>query len=515
MTTSAYSQASEYGFAFADIDEAPLHDSGEESSGQAFGHLNAAFLERFLREKDTQAALRLWFDHTGERGSGAEDGRQLLWQAIDGIDELLEAQVNAILHHAEFKQLESSWRSLHYLVKQSAKADREQRVKIKLISLSWAELSRDIARVIEFDQSDFHRLIHDSEFDHAGGEPFGLIIGDYALALTPQKGLPTNDLDVLSSIARTAEAAFVPFIASVTPSFLGVESFGDLGSVNQFHQQFELPEYVKWRAFREREEARYIGLVLPQVLMRAPYETDSTRSESFRFREHVRDEQDYLWGNGAYCLGAVMIRAFAETGWFSHVRNFKPGQEGQGLVCDLPELYCETERYQHTKLVPLNLQIGDKLERAMSETGFIPALPVPRTNNLVFLSNSSLMKPKRYSSDLATVNVQLSSMLQYTLCVSRIAHYIKHLGRDKVGKYESAGTIENELQRWLHQYTTASDTASDEVRARYPLGEAKIKVKAKAGEPGHYYSVIRLRPHLQMDQMVSSVRLVTELSAGR
>lgn len=522
MTGSDLYREAGFNYAFATDDAVQLEGAVASAFSPSQGHedepdwQSEEFLDRFLREQDPLRALRVWLARDDDAGSVSDDElRQLLWQGISAIDQLLEAQVNHILHHPGFQRMEASWRSLHYLVQQTAQVDREQRVKIKLLNLSWPDLSKDMARVIEFDQSDFHRLIYSNEFDHAGGEPFGLLIGDYQISLTPQPGLPTQDLDVLSSVARTAAAAFVPFVTSVQPSFLGVERFSELGSVRQFQQQFELPEYVKWRSFREREEARFVGMVLPQVLMRTPYEADGTRREQFSFREQLASEQDYLWGNAAYCLATVMVRAFAESGWFSHIRGFKPGKGSQGMVCDLPVLFCETERYPHTRLAPLNLQVGDRLERALSDTGFIPVLPVPMTGHLVFLSNASVMKPRRYESDNASVNVQLSSMLQYTLCVSRFAHYIKHMGRDKVGKYESAYTIENDLQRWLHQYTTASDTASDEVRARYPLGEATIKVKAKAGQPGHYYSVIRLRPHLQLDQLVSSVRLVTELSSGR
>src|SRR5262249_16936100 len=95
---------------------------------------------------------------------------------------------------------------------------------------------------------------------------------------------------------------------------------------------FEQPEYLKWRAFRRMEDARFVGLTLPRVLRRRPYPDGAPRVDGFRFREEVEkpDRSQYLWGNAVYAFGAVLIRTFAQSGWLATLRGVPPGGEGRG-----------------------------------------------------------------------------------------------------------------------------------------------------------------------------------------
>ena len=286
------------------------------------------------------------------------------------------------------------------------------------------------------------------------------------------------DLDILKEISRTAAAAFSPFITSVHPSFFGADNFSDLATNLDFSKIFKQMDYLRWNSLREMDDARFIGLTLPYILMRAPYKNDGRRSESFSFVEVIRNPQeDHLWGNAAFAFGSVLIRAYAESGWFGQIRGMQPGEKSKGLVCDLPVCNFDTDLYRKRSKPSVNLLVSDKAEKALSDNGFIPISAVAGSEHLVFYSNASAQKPQEYDSLAASVNSKLSSMLQYILCVSRFAHYIKVLGREKIGSYNSAERCENELQQWLHQYTTASDTASDEVRSKYPLKSAQVKVR--------------------------------------
>lgn len=476
---------------------------------------NKHLVERFLRETNVTKSLMLWLENSSHNIEKLDriTVLSLLRKAIAGIDKQISNQVNCIIHHKEFQALESAWRGVSYLVTQKENNDKNQKIKIKVLDCSWQTLTKDINKAIEFDQSDFFKLIYNNEYDMSGGEPFGVIIGNYQISHRNKKGISTNDIDTLKEISRTAAAAFAPFIASAHPSFFGADDFSDLVSHLDFTHTFNQIEYTKWNSLRVMDDARFLGLTLPYVLMRTPYKNDGSRNEAFQFKEIIKNPQkDHLWGNSAFAFGGVLIRAFAESAWFGQIRGMQPGKINKGLVCDLPVCQYATDLYRGRSKPPINLLISDRAEKALSDSGFIPLSAIPGSEHLVFYSNSSTQKPDEYDSLAATVNAKLSSMLQYILCVSRFAHYVKVLGREKIGTYNNAELCERELQNWLHQYTTASDTASDEVRCKYPLQSAKVKVKEMRGKPGHYYSTVQLQPHFQLDQMVSSIKLVTELT---
>lgn len=498
------------------IDTEQLADDSSVGHEDAW-YINTDIIDEFLALSDDLWALRLWLEKERDFcwSSCSKDSIHLtLLRAVAMIDQRVNAQINAILHHDDFQKLEASWRGLAYLTEQMSEFDNELTCKIKVLNLSWAELSRDIGRAIDFDQSDLFRFVYNNELNMPGGEPFGLLVGDYYVSHKPQAGMFNNDIDTLKGISNTAAAAFAPFITGTDPSFFGVDHFSDLAQVNDIQAQFSQIEYQKWRSLRKMEDARFLGLTLPHVLMRTPYEQDGSRNERFYFKEIIGDRQrDLLWGNAAYGFAAVALRAFTESGWFSQIRGLQPGQFKRGLVFNLPIASYKTSRRIKQSKPSVNLQVGDRLEKQLSDSGFIPVSPVPYSDYLVFFSNASVNLPKHYDVLGAQVNARLSSMLQYILCVSRFAHYVKVMGREKVGSHSTAESIEREFQQWILQYTTAMEDASDDVRSRYPLNEGRIQVKEKAGQPGHYYSIIHLRPHFQLDQMVSSIRLITELSS--
>ncbi|GLQ31853.1 type VI secretion system contractile sheath large subunit [Litoribrevibacter albus] len=493
----------------------PNEFTNESHCKDSTRYTNSQKLERFLGEKQPVKALLYWLEYIeqGSSGNSKEKILPILSRAIAEIDNLINQQVNDIIHHSSFQQLEASWRGLLYLAEQTDVHDREQKVKLKLLSLSWRELSKDISRAIDFDQSEFFKLIYGSEFDIAGGEPFGVLIGDYQISHRPKQGSTSNDIDILKDIARTSAAAFAPFITSAHPSLFGVDHFSELGLVTDITNHFQQIEYIKWRSLRSMEDSKFLGITAPQILMRAPYLDDGSRNEHFKFKEHLdHSEQNYLWGNSAYAFAAVLVRAFSESGWFGQIRGLKAGQYNHGIVTDLPVSQYETTKYQPYFKPSVNVLVGDRLESELSDNGFIPLSAIPYSEHCAFFSNASVQSPPTFDKAVANVNARLSSMLQYIMCVSRFAHYIKVMGREKVGSFQSAQSCERELQRWLHGYTTASDSASEEVRARYPLHEAQIQVREIRGQPGRYFSIMKLQPHFQLDQMVSSIKLVTELS---
>jgi type VI secretion system ImpC/EvpB family protein len=434
---------------------------------------------------------------------------------IARLDELLSAQVNAILHHPRFQKLEASWRGLRYLTEQAA--EREN-VRIRVLDASWKTLSRDLDRAIEFDQSQLFNKVYSEEFGTPGGEPFGVLIGDYEVRHRPGPEHPVDDVAVLlRGIAQVAAAAFAPFIAAAHPALFGLNSFRDLSLPTDVSAVFQQREYLPWNTFRGSEDARFVGLTLPRVLMRKPYEDDGSRIDGFRFHERVEgpDNSRYLWGNAAYAFAGVLIRAFAEQGWLANIRGVREGSLEGGLVTGLPVHAFSTDREGLVPKCSTDVVITDAQDKELAELGFIPLCRCKDTEWSAFYSTPSVQRPdKGYDNIAAAINARLSTMLQYMLCVARFGHYLKVIGRDKLASFSSPAECERYLQRWLLDYVTSSEDASFEVKAKYPLREASVQVREQPGKPENYLCVVHLRPHFQLEQVVSTVRLVTELTVG-
>jgi type VI secretion system protein ImpD len=434
----------------------------------------------------------------------------LLNRLIVEIDRLLTAQVNRILHHHRFQQLEATWRSLHYLTSVAAPMSR---LKIKLLDVSWSELCRDFERAIDFDQSTLFNKIYSSEFGSPGGEPFGLLIGDYYVAHRPSLDHATDDVGALKAIAGVAAAAFCPFITSCVPSLLGLDHFDDLGAGLELTAAFDGPEFLRWRRLREEEDTRFVGLALPRILIRRPYRDDPHRVDGFRFCEEVGEThaRAYLWGNAAFAFGAITMRAFDRFGWFADLRGAPEGRPGGGLVDDLHIDSFATDRVGVADKPGVEVALSDRQERQLSELGFIPLSKASYLSACVFYSNQSLHWTKPYDRAVASANARLSAMIQYVLCASRFAHYLKVIGREKIGSLATAANLQRYLDNWLQDYCVGQDDVSQDVKARYPLREAAVQVRDIVGRPGSFGCVVHLRPHFQLDEIHTAFRLVTEL----
>jgi type VI secretion system ImpC/EvpB family protein len=437
---------------------------------------------------------------------------QRLTCQVAAIDVLLNRQLNAILHHPALQRLEASWRGLRYLVEQTPPGEN---VKVRVLNVSWKELARDQERALEFDQSQLFRKVYSDEFGTPGGEPFGVLLGDFEFCHRLAPDAPTDGVTLLGKIASVAAAAFCPFIAAAHPALLDLESFTELQLPLDFARTFGQPDYLKWRALRDSEDTRFVGLTLPRVLLRLPYGDDNQRVDGFRFREEVgaADGSERLWGNAAFAFGAVLIREFTASGWLASIRGFRRGVEWGGLVCGLPVPSFATDRRGVAPTCAAEVLVTDAQDKELGECGFIPLCHRPGTEVAAFHGNQSVQKPRQYDDEPATVNARLSTMLQYMLCVSRFAHYVKVLGRDKLGSFTGPAECGQFLTSWLHNYVSGNDDAGPELKARYPLREARVEVRPRPDNPGVYTCVIHLRPHFQLDQIVTAVKLVTEIAA--
>ncbi len=420
------------------------------------------------------------------------------------LDRLISDQVSAIMHAPKFQELESTWRGLHYLCQQTSTGTL---LKIKVLNAPKKDLVRDFKSAIDFDQSALFKKVYEEEFGTFGGAPFGALIGDYQIGRQPE------DMYFIEQMSHVAAAAHAPFIAAASNDMFGLESFTDLGKPRDLAKVFDTIEYAKWKSFRESEDSRYVGLTMPRFLGRLPYDPkEGTTVEGFNYVEDVSgtDHDKYLWCNTAYAFGARLTQAFEDFGWCAAIR----GVEGGGLVEDLPTHTFRTDDGEVALKCPTEIAITDRREKELSDLGFIPLVHCKNTDYAAFFGAQSVQKPKKYNTDSANANAILSAQLQYIFAVSRVAHYLKAMMREKIGSFASAGNVEDFLNRWIAQYVLLDDNATQEAKAQYPLREASVQVSEVPGKPGVYRAVAFLRPHFQLDELSVSLRLVAELPAG-
>src|SRR5213593_4223887 len=419
---------------------------------------------------------------------------------IAAIDALLSKQLNEVIHAPEFQKLEASWRGLNYLVMQS---ETSTMLKIRVMNATKTELVKDLEKAVEFDQSALFKKVYEEEYGMFGGAPFGALIGDYEFSKHPQ------DIALLEKISNVAAAAHAPFISAANPELLNLESYNQLDQPRDLAKIFDTMEYAKWKSFRESEDSRYVGLCLPHILMRLPYGEATAPVEAVRFEEDVdgKQHQKYLWGNAAYAFATRLTDAFAKFSWCAAIR----GVEGGGLVEGLPAHTFKTDDGDIALKCRTEIAITDRREKELSDLGFIPLVHCKGTDYAAFFGAQSCQKAKKYDSDAANANARLSTQLQYIFAVSRFAHYLKHMMRDKVGSFMSRSDCERFLNKWIMNYVTADDNASPSVKAQYPLRDARIDVAEIPGKPGCYRAIAFLKPHFQLDELTVSLRLVADL----
>jgi type VI secretion system protein ImpC len=432
--------------------------------------------------------------------SMARDKEAMLNARIAQIDHLISIQLNEIMHAPEFQKLEGTWRGLRYLLANSETSDM---LKIKILNVPKKELLRDLQRAPEFDQSALFKKVYEEEYGVFGGAPFGALMGDYEFGKSGQ------DIELLEKISQVAAAAHAPFITAASPEMLNMESFTQIDAPRDMAKVFDTTEYAKWKAFRQSEDSRYVALTLPRILMREPYGNDTVPVEAFHYEEHVdgTDHDKYLWANSGWALSARVTNAFALYGWCACIR----GVESGGLVEGLPVHNFRTDSGDVAMKCPTEAQITDRREKELADLGFAPLVHQKGTPNACFFSVQSAQKAKVYDSDAATANARISAQLPYIFAVSRFAHYLKAMMRDKIGGYMSRSEAQTFLNNWIANYVVGNDDAPMSVKAKRPLKEANVEVVEVAGKPGAYRAVAFLRPHFQLDELSVSMRLVAEL----
>lgn len=424
--------------------------------------------------------------------------------AIDEIDKAISAQLAAIMHAPEFVKLEGSWRGLNYLVKNT---ETSANLKIRVLNASKREVSKDLAKAVEFDQSRLFKSIYEDEFGTPGGEPMGALVGDFEF------GNSFEDVQLLQGVSMIAAASFAPFISAAGPQMFGFEDFTELAKPRDLEKIFETAEYAKWRSFRESDDSRFVALAMPRVLSRMPYGPNTVPVDEFNYDETNGSttgelpHESYCWMNAAYVLGTRLTDAFAKSGWCTAIR----GAENGGKVENLPMHIFSSDDGDQDLKCPTEVGITDRRDAELGKLGFLPLCHYKNTDYAVFFGAQTAHKAKVYDRPEATANAAVSARLPYMMATSRFAHYLKVMGRDKVGSFMEAKDCEAWLNRWISNYVNANDSAGEESRAKYPLRDAKVTVQEIPGRPGSYNAVAWMRPWLQMEELTTSLRMVARI----
>jgi type VI secretion system protein ImpC len=433
----------------------------------------------------------------------SDDALSSIGEMIKAIDATLTAQVNLILHHEDFQQLENAWRGLHYLVNNT---ETDEYLKIKVFNVSKKDLGRTLKkfRGTAWDQSPIFKRVYEDEYGQLGGEPFGLLVGDYYFDHGPQ------DVQLLGDMAQIAAGAHAPFVAGTAPSVMQMDSWNELSNPRDLTKIFQTPEYAAWRSLRESEDSRYIGLAMPRFLARLPYGAKTEPVDEFAFEEETAggESGNYSWCNSAYAMATNITRAFKLYGWCSNIRGIESG----GAVEGLPTHTFPDDDGGVAMKCPTEIAISDRREAELAKNGFMPLIFKKNSDFAAFIGAQSLQKPQEYMEPAATANANLAARLPYLFASCRFAHYLKCMVRDKIGASMTKAQLQTWLQTWLLNYVDGSpDSSSFEYKATHPLADGRVEVEENEENPGYYSAKFYLKPHYQLEGLTVSMRLVSRM----
>ncbi|PID46603.1 MAG: type VI secretion system contractile sheath large subunit [Proteobacteria bacterium] len=418
---------------------------------------------------------------------------------IKELDSKLSSQISEVMHHEKFQEMESAWRGLKLLVD---KTNFRANIKLEILNLSKDDLREDLEDSPELLQSGIFQHIYKQEYDQAGGEPIAAVIGNYYFSQS------NADVAMMKNMSAIAAGCHAPFIASANSKMLGLDSATQLHKIKDMDDLFGQSEYAKWRAFRDTEDARYLGLTFPRFLLRAPLNPEDNPSKAFDFTESVTGSEHsrYLWGNASIAFASRLTESFAANGWCVNIR----GPQAGGVVEDLPLHMYEDEGENKIK-IPTEVMISDRQELELAESGFIPLTFYKNRDYACFFSAQSTQKAKRYSTAEATANAKLSSNLPYLFLASRLSHYLKVIQRENIGAAKEKDDLQKELDLWIQKLVTTMPNAGAELKAERPLKDAKIVVSDIEESPGWYAVEMFIRPHFQVEGINVQLSLVSKM----
>ncbi|BBG59219.1 Uncharacterized protein conserved in bacteria [Providencia rustigianii] len=464
---------------------------------------NAALADATADERVT-VAVQVFLNRLKSSGQKVERlDRNLLDHHIAELDKQISQQLDEVMHHHDFQKVESTWRGLKFLVDRT---DFRQNVKIELLDIAKDDLRQDFEDSPEVIQSGLYQHTYIAEYDTPGGEPIAAMISNYEFDRSPQ------DIALLRSISKVSASAHMPFIGSVGPKFFGKETMEEVAAIKDIGNYFDRAEYIKWKSFRDSDDARYIGLTMPRVLGRLPYGPDTVPVRSFNYVEEVKgpDHEKYLWTNATFAFAANMVKSFINNGWCVQIR----GPQAGGAVKDLPIHLFDLGTGSQVK-IPSEVMIPETREFEFANLGFIPLSYYKNRDYSCFFSANSAQKPALYETADATANSRINARLPYIFLLSRIAHYLKLIQRENIGTTKDRRLLELELNNWVRGLVTEMTDPGDDLQASHPLRDAKVVVEDIEDNPGFFRVKLYAVPHFQVEGMDVDLSLVSQMPKAK
>ncbi|PZP87459.1 MAG: type VI secretion system contractile sheath large subunit, partial [Stenotrophomonas maltophilia] len=354
-------------------------DTGTALESGGFAELlNKQFRPKSDRaQQEVESAVRTLAEQVLSRADiVSDDVSQTIKAYIAEIDRTLTAQLNQILHHPDFQQLEGAWRGLHYLVNNT---ETDTQLKIRVFNVSKKELGKTLKRYkgTAWDQSPIFKKVYEHEYGQLGGEPYGCLVGDYYFDQSPQ------DVELLAGMAQVASAAHAPFLSAAAPRLLGMDGWDELANPRDLAKIFTTPDYAAWRSLRDSEDSKYIGLAMPRTLARLPYGAATDPVDEFDFEEDTSgaDSSRYTWQNAAYAMAVNINRSFKQYGWCSRIRGIESG----GAVEGLPTHTFPTDDGGVDMKCPTEVAITDRRSAELDKLGLMPLVHRKNSDMAAFI----------------------------------------------------------------------------------------------------------------------------------
>src|SRR5690606_31140101 len=360
--------------------------------------------ERFI---SNMAALLYNID-----GTDGKFDKQTIQELVTAIDEMVEDQLNEILHEKAFQEMEATWTSIADLV---ANTNFRANIDLNLLDIDKDEALEDLElNMADIAGAELFKKIYVAEYDQFGGCPYGAIIGLYEFENKP------SDIVWLRGMGKVASAAHAPYVAAASPRLFGCETMAAVDLLADLQGVFNTPRYSKWNQLRESEEAVYLGLTMPRYMVRPPYNDMSNPAEGIKFEEKLQGDDDskYVWGSSAMLFARNLVKSFESSGWCQYIRGVKAG----GLVSGLAS-YTYNLRGEDELRAPVEISMPDFRELELANAGIIPLIHKKGTAEAVFFSAQALKKSYKFKDPKDSENSQLVTNLSYTYSISRIAHY--------------------------------------------------------------------------------------------
>jgi len=449
----------------------------------------------------TEQALGAVLNEIVAQGASADRvSTQLIDKMLADIDTKLSGQMDQVIHHPDFQKLESTWRGLDYLL---ANTNFHENIRINILSATKDEIHDDLINAPSIYESGLYKHVYTNEYGQFGGTPYGAIIGDF------EYGYANRDVDALTKIAAVSNMAFAPFISAAAPSLFDIDNWKELPGLKDLAAITEMPQYAKWNSFRQNEDSRNVALVLPHFLLRVPY-GDEEPISTFNYTESAVEDHEYLWGNAAYTFGSRLTDSFANYRWCANII----GPKGGGTVDNLP-LHTYEQMGQIATKIPTNILISERREFELAEQGLIALTMRKNGGDAVYFSANSTQKAKQFpdtpAGQAAETNYKLGTQLPYMFIATRLAHYIKVLQRENIGRWLEREDVEREVNAWLEQYIIDMASPDDITRSKKPLRSGRVNVEDIPGDPGWYKTTMEISPHFKFMGGYFTLSLVGKL----